>query len=70
VQIKVRDNGPYLIRGKFELIDADGNPYVFEGEDVVLCRCGGSATKPFCDGAHRTSDFSAGERAPSERVSP
>ena len=24
---------------------------------VALCRCGESATKPFCDGAHARIDF-------------
>jgi len=62
VAIKVRENGPYLIKGQVTLTDADGNPYIVE-ENFVLCRCGGSATKPFCDGTHRTNGFVAGERA-------
>jgi len=63
VTVKVRESGPYLIRGKITLTDADGNPYTVAGENVALCRCGGSQTKPFCDGSHRTNGFLAGERA-------
>ena len=63
VHIKVRESGPYLIKGPVTLLDADANPYTIE-ENVVLCRCGGSATKPFCDGTHRTNGFVATERAP------
>jgi 3-phenylpropionate/trans-cinnamate dioxygenase ferredoxin subunit len=63
VNIKVRESGPYLVRGKVTLTDADGNPYTIEGENVALCRCGGSHTKPFCDGSHRDNGFAAVERA-------
>lgn len=62
VSIKVRENGPYLVKGTVTLIDADGNPYSVE-ENFVLCRCGGSKTKPFCDGSHRENGFTATERA-------
>jgi CDGSH-type Zn-finger protein len=34
-----------------------------EGEAVVLCRCGGSKTKPFCDKTHSQIGFEAAERA-------
>ena len=63
VVIKVRENGPYLVRGLVTLIDADGNEYQVEGDNFVLCRCGGSQTKPFCDGSHKLNGFCATERA-------
>jgi CDGSH-type Zn-finger protein len=68
--IKVRESGPYLVRGKITLTDADGNRYTVEGENVALCRCGGSHTKPFCDGSHRDNGFAATERAPVASESP
>jgi CDGSH-type Zn-finger protein len=64
VEIKVRHNGPYKVTGPIRLIDADGNEYeVPEGESIVLCRCGGSKTKPFCDKTHSKIGFEAAERA-------
>lgn len=63
VVIKVRESGPYLVRGKVKLTDADGNTYTVQGENIALCRCGQSSTKPFCDGTHKTCGFSATERA-------
>jgi CDGSH-type Zn-finger protein len=64
VTIKVRANGPYLVTGPFTLTDADGNVYELpDGEGVVLCRCGGSLNKPFCDKTHREICFDASERA-------
>jgi CDGSH-type Zn-finger protein len=63
VIIKVRESGPYLVRGKVTLTDAEGNVYTVEGDNFVLCRCGGSQTKPFCDGSHKTNGFAASERA-------
>jgi len=64
VEIKVRDRGPYKVTGPIRLIDADGNEFPIEGETVVLCRCGQSRTKPFCDASHRAAGFDACERAP------
>ena len=64
VEIKVRHNGPYKVTGPIRLIDADGNEYeVPKGESIVLCRCGGSKTKPFCDKTHSKIGFEAAERA-------
>jgi CDGSH iron-sulfur domain-containing protein 3 len=62
VTIKVRESGPYLVRGKVTLTDADGNFYAVEGPNIALCRCGGSQTKPFCDGSHKGNGFEATER--------
>jgi CDGSH-type Zn-finger protein len=75
VEIEVRHNGPYRIRGPIRVIDADGNEYDLSDEGlpaggpdalgfVALCRCGGSSRKPFCDGTHKRNGFEAPERAP------
>jgi CDGSH-type Zn-finger protein len=65
VDIKARENGPYLVTGPVTVTDADGNAYDAgrDGEPVALCRCGGSTTKPFCDGTHSKTGFEAAERA-------
>jgi CDGSH-type Zn-finger protein len=67
VTITARENGPYLVRGPILLRDADGNEYQLEGERAALCRCGGSTTKPFCDGTHSRIGFEAAERAVQEQ---
>lgn len=60
--IKVRDNGPYLVTGSFEVVDAEGN--MFETKKTVsLCRCGHSSNKPFCDGTHKKIGFESAPRA-------
>lgn len=52
-------DGPYLLRGDFELIDQDGAPIVAGRRTVALCRCGRSQTRPFCDGTHKLIGFRA-----------
>jgi CDGSH-type Zn-finger protein len=68
VVIKVRHNGPYKVTGPITLIDADEKEYDLgaQGETIVLCRCGASTTKPFCDKTHSQIGFEAAERAVSE----
>jgi CDGSH iron-sulfur domain-containing protein 3 len=70
VEIKVRESGPYKVTGPIRLIDADGKEYELpdDGKPIVLCRCGGSKTKPFCDSSHKENGFDACERAAAERV--
>jgi CDGSH iron-sulfur domain-containing protein 3 len=65
VEIKARENGPYKVTGPVRVIDADGNEYELpdDGKPIVLCRCGGSRTKPFCDSTHKEIGFDACERA-------
>ena len=64
VEIKVRDDGPYKVTGPVRLIDAEGGEFALpEGETIVLCRCGHSQTKPFCDASHKTSGFESCARA-------
>jgi CDGSH-type Zn-finger protein len=64
VTITPRDNGPYRIEGPVRVVDAEGNIIATaEGRPVFLCRCGQSATKPFCDGTHRLAEFESIVRA-------
>lgn len=65
VTIVVRPNGPYRVYGPARVVDVDGNQFeIPPGEWFVLCRCGHSATKPFCDSTHKQSDFKPETRAP------
>jgi CDGSH iron-sulfur domain-containing protein 3 len=59
VEIKVREGGPYKVTGPVRIVDAEGHEIETpdDGRPLVLCRCGGSATKPFCDGSHRENGF-------------
>lgn len=64
VKITVRRNGPYRVEGPVMLVDADGNEYDLTGKPAFsLCRCGGSLSKPFCDGQHSKIGFQGAEAA-------
>ena len=56
-RVRASSNGPLLVSGGVRIVDAEGN-LLYEGERAALCRCGGSANKPFCDGTHKTNGFS------------
>ena len=62
VTITPTDNGPYLVQGSATVLDAEGNRYD-ASDTIALCRCGHSATKPFCDGSHEETHFKAVNRA-------
>ncbi len=66
VNITVRTNGPYLVKGPIDLTDADGNSFRVDRETIALCRCGGSTSKPFCDGTHSKIGFDAATKAVQE----
>jgi CDGSH-type Zn-finger protein len=79
VTIEIRNNGPYRVYGNVSLVDHEGNPVPVpdgkrkvspEGKSwISLCRCGGSVTKPFCDGAHSRIGF-IGAQAAVEKLDP
>jgi uncharacterized Fe-S cluster protein YjdI len=56
LQVQASANGPLLIRGGVRVLDGEGN-VLYEGDRAALCRCGGSANKPFCDDTHTTNGF-------------
>ena len=57
-KIIVRNDGPLRVEGEFEIVDMEGRPFGLAGRTAIgLCRCGHSANKPFCDGAHNSAGF-------------
>lgn len=65
VKLRIRDHGPLLVEGSIELVDATGKTWQLDSNKpaVAFCRCGASANKPFCDGAHRNCNFESAPRA-------
>jgi CDGSH-type Zn-finger protein len=55
ISIKVSPNGPLIVQGDFTLVDENGNE--IQPVKKALCRCGGSTTKPYCDGTHSKIGF-------------
>ena len=57
-KITVNNNGSIRVEGDFEICDPQGNKFGLGGRSAIgLCRCGLSANKPFCDGAHARNGF-------------
>jgi CDGSH-type Zn-finger protein len=52
VKVTIADNGPLIVNGGIELLDGQGNK-IETKETTYLCRCGLSANKPYCNGAHK-----------------
>ena len=57
--ISIQKDGPYHVNG----VELDRGPTAEGGsaEKYVLCRCGLSGAKPFCDGTHREIGFEAND---------
>jgi len=53
--ITCKPNGPYYVTAA--ALKGSGGEDLAVGEGTALCRCGGSANKPFCDGTHRRNGF-------------
>jgi CDGSH-type Zn-finger protein/truncated hemoglobin YjbI len=67
--IRLAHNGPYLLTGATSVTTHLGEP-VQTRPNMALCRCGGSATRPWCDGTHATNGFQDGKdpkRVPDQR---
>ncbi len=54
--IKPIKNGPLRVSGNMTLISGTGRR-AWQGTQTVLCRCGLSKNKPFCDGTHKSAGF-------------
>ncbi|MDE2663393.1 MAG: CDGSH iron-sulfur domain-containing protein [Gemmatimonadota bacterium] len=51
-------DGPLLVRSPLRVLTAGAEDGIAKPK-AALCRCGQSANKPFCDGAHRDIEFRA-----------
>jgi CDGSH-type Zn-finger protein len=75
VTIRCRIDGPLVVELSpdcpdlglsLRVTDHEGREHPLPaGRPLALCRCGHSARKPFCDGAHKTIPFTAQQIAPS-----
>lgn len=52
--VRLRENGPLAFEAELQI---KGQPQA--SPRATLCRCGQSANKPFCDGAHAAAGFTA-----------
>jgi len=62
-------NGPYLVTNVPAVRTPLGETLTLPPQ-LALCRCGGSATKPFCDGTHASNEFTDAKdpnRVPDQR---
>lgn len=56
LDIEPLPDGPLQVRGNLEITSGTGR-VVSRLTQARLCRCGGSANKPFCDGTHARNGF-------------
>lgn len=81
-KVKVTKNGPYLVTGDLPLAkeiivpDENGDSVAYKkgekyqhGSEYLLCRCGKSKNKPFCDKSHLKVGFDGKETASLEKFS-
>jgi len=76
MRIKIIKDGPYRVTGGLPLFEqiivtdeaghtrelVDKKEYPLQ-ENYILCRCGASKNKPFCDGTHMKICFDGSETA-------
>jgi CDGSH-type Zn-finger protein len=61
LRLRVMDSGALQLRGdlsQIRVVDGEGQQFDFgERRTVLLCRCGQSQNKPFCDSSHERTGF-------------
>ncbi len=56
LQVIPLPNGPLRVVGALEITSGTGRT-ILRTTETFLCRCGGSANKPYCDGSHSKLGF-------------
>ena len=59
LEIRPEPDGPLAVTGSVEICAGTGRT-IDRVTQTRLCRCGGSGTKPFCDGTHARIGFRSG----------
>jgi CDGSH-type Zn-finger protein len=66
LRLKVMDGGALQLRGdlsQIRVVDGEGQQFDFgDRRTVLLCRCGMSQNKPFCDSSHERVGFGSSVR--------
>ncbi|MEU4361077.1 CDGSH iron-sulfur domain-containing protein [Promicromonospora sp. NPDC023987] len=57
VTVTACPDGPLLVRGPAAILGPDGEPVPRNRATVALCRCGGTAIAPWCDGTHKVNGY-------------
>jgi uncharacterized Fe-S cluster protein YjdI len=55
-KVEILENGPLLVYGTLKVTHKDGSSET-KNRTTAFCRCGASANKPYCDGAHVNAEF-------------
>ena len=55
-KVEILENGPLLVYGTLKVTHKDGSSET-KNKTTAFCRCGASANKPYCDGAHVNTEF-------------
>jgi CDGSH-type Zn-finger protein/uncharacterized Fe-S cluster protein YjdI len=58
LKVEPLENGPYAVSGNMEIVTGTGAT-IGRMTETILCRCGASKNKPYCDGSHATIGFKA-----------
>jgi CDGSH-type Zn-finger protein len=64
--ITICPDGPLLVRGPVQIVDAAGQIVPRSRQTIALCRCGKSQLAPFCDGTHKLGTARTRSRTGSE----
>jgi CDGSH-type Zn-finger protein/uncharacterized Fe-S cluster protein YjdI len=60
VTVSAIKDGPLVLKGNLEVCAGTGHT-VNRTQQVILCRCGASNNKPYCDGSHLQAGFTSDE---------
>ncbi|MEZ4517276.1 MAG: CDGSH iron-sulfur domain-containing protein [Chloroflexota bacterium] len=58
-RITPTENGPYMVENVPQITNQHGPISDRARSRVFLCRCGGSNSKPYCDGTHKKNGFNS-----------